>query len=333
MRSHAHKNTIRITAFVLAIFIVLGMLPIAGLVANAAEDGWTENIELTGEYTGTFTFSTNTGQLFNVENAAPGDSWSGSINIINKSPGPMEVSLLSIVSDLEDTDLYKALTLDILVGQNVVYSGSYGDTVEPISPYYVIGSGQKMVMNVTVGMPKELGNEMMGEEMESTWTFDARYLGDGPGPSLYPYTVSYVDEWGEDLAPPKRGYAEYDAIVTERAIYIEGYTPDKAVKSITIRSTNNEIIFVYSKDDAGGTDPNEPTLPPNPTDPKDPTDHGKPGGKDDGKKPENVQTGVELDEGVSSGTVYGCVGILCAVAILVIYLRIRAIKRDDENKK
>ena len=38
---------------------------------QASEGGWAENIELTGDYTGTFTLNSNTAEIFRAEDGVP----------------------------------------------------------------------------------------------------------------------------------------------------------------------------------------------------------------------------------------------------------------------
>ncbi len=343
---------IRLGLLLLAALLLFGLSPLALTARAAPDDGWKENIELTGNFTGTFTLDSSTSQIFRVDNAAPGDSWTGTITIRNKAGGPMEVALLSIASELEDLALYNALTLDIKVGNTTVYSGSYGATPVPVTPFYVVPAGTSMQLTATVAFPPHYGNEMMGKEMDSTWIFEARYLGDGPGPALYPYTVKYLDaETGAPLADDKTAYAPYGESVTEYALDIEGYTPDASEKSITIRAKNNLITFYYEKAEL----PSEPSTPPSdepsaePSDPgSQPSDDPSAEPSDPGSQPSNdpstepsdpgsppsdkpVQTGNDLSESNTTPVIYIFLALLCAVAILIVFLRIRSAKRSREN--
>ena len=64
----------------------------------------------------------------------------------------------------------------------------------------------------------------------------------------YPYTVKYVDkETGNDLADSSTVRGEYGAKVTVDALKFQGYSVDKAEKSLTIGSGDNTIIFYYTK--------------------------------------------------------------------------------------
>ena len=243
----------------------------------------------------------------------------------------MEVALLSIVSVLDDLDMYNALTLDISVGQEQIYSGSYGTTPTPITPFYVVPAGTAMVLDVTVGLPATVGNEMMGKKMDSNWTFEARYLGDGPGPALYPYTVEYIDaDTGTLLAESKHAYAPYGTEVTEDALEFAGYTPDAPQKTITIKAKDNLIVFYYEVSDPGTT-PDLPSGPDTPSGPQEPdptpSDPEAPPSDD---KPENVQTGTDLSTSNTTSGIYLIAVILCTCAILLTVLRIRRMKKQED---
>lgn len=317
---------LRYGVLLLAVLLLFGLSPLAQTARADTGNGWEENIELTGEFSGTFTFTSNTSQIFRVDNAAPGDSWDGQITIRNSAGDYMEVALLTIVSELEDLELYNALTLDIQVSGETVYSGGYGDTPSQITPYYVVPAGSSLVMDVSVGFPSRYGNEMMGKEMNSTWTFEARLWSAGPGPAMYPYTVQYLDqETGEALAEEKHGYAPYGETVTEQALEIEGYTPDAAEKSIVIVDEGNLITFYYVKGDAPvqpsdpGTEPSDPG-----TEPTDP-------GTKPSEGPGGVQTGNDLGVSNTTTAIFIILCIPCALAALVTCLRVRAEKRRRKD--
>lgn len=165
---------LRIGMLLLAVSMIFCLSPQV-FAAETGDGGWTENIVLTGEYTGKFTLSSNTSEIFNIENALPGNSWEGKITVKNNAARTMEVSLVDIESNLDDLALYNALELEIEVNSEIVYSGGYGATPDPVSMYYKIRPGEQLIFHVTVTFPEECGNDFMGKEMDSNWTFEARY--------------------------------------------------------------------------------------------------------------------------------------------------------------
>lgn len=257
------------TAFLLTLLMLLSLLPIQAFAAGTVYEG---TVELTGSFNGKFSLDSSDSKLFALENIVPGDSWRGKLHVVNKGNAKMEISIISIESNLEDNTLYDALDLNISVDGEELYSGSYGATPTPITGILVIPAESSMTFDLTVTLPVTAGNELMGKAMDSTWTFEAKHYGTTGDVQGY-YKVFYVDEDGKALLPSKSGSNVIGATVTERAEDIEGYTPDEEVKSIVISASTkkNNIVFVYSKDKAPD-DPVDPTDPVDPVDPVDPTD-------------------------------------------------------------
>ena len=70
-----------------------------------------------------------------------------------------------------------------------------------------------------------------------------------------PYTVRYVDENGNNLISPKVVANNVYAIVTEKFVYIQDYSPDKYQKTLVLDGSDgavNEIVFYYKKDNTLG---------------------------------------------------------------------------------
>lgn len=318
--NHAiHPKLFRICVMILMLIFIVSLLSLQTVHAADIEDGWKQNIELTGNFVGTFSLNSNTAQILRVENAAPGDRWEGEITIKNSAGGPMEVALLTITSLLEDTALFETLELELEVGNDIVYSGSYDTSLDPITPFYVIPADQSMVIHVCLSFPPEVGNEMQGKEMDSLWTFEARYLGDGPGPALYPYAVMYIDDsTGERLADDKVSYAPYGEEVTEQALDIVGYVPDASEKTIVIQSEDNVIVFLYEG------------IPVVEEEPAASVSEGPSEGNGTGTSGKGVPTGHDLADSNTTNLIYALLIGVCLLSICVIILRIRAARRDSE---
>jgi len=318
MNHIAHGKPFRVCSVFLILIFFISLMLSQNVYAADSEEGWKQNIELTGNFVGTFTLDSNTAHIFRSSNAAPGDVWDGEITIKNSAGGPMEVALLTIVSTLEDTALFETLELQIEVGNDTVYSGSYDTALDPITPFYVIPAGQAMVMKLRISFPPEAGNEMQGKEMDSKWTFEARYLSDGPGPALYPYTVMYIDDLtGERLSDDKVSYGPYGEAVTEPALDIAGFIPDAPEKTIVIHAEDNVIVFLYERIDDKETNP-VPTDSDDPSESTTPTHSGK-----------GVPTGNDFSDSNTTNLIYALLIGVCILSILILILRIRAARRDS----
>lgn len=175
-------RTLLFTRLILVLSILLLLFSSVPLEAFASDLSETDNVyegrvELSGKFNGQFHLTPDDLELFHLEDILPGDSWEGKIHIQNDARATMEVSIISIASNLKDKTLYDALDLEIRVGDEIIYEGSYGDTPDPISKFYKIRPGKTVTFDVTVTLPQKVGNEMMNKEMDSTWTFEGRYYG------------------------------------------------------------------------------------------------------------------------------------------------------------
>lgn len=281
--------------------------------ADTASHGWKENITLTAKDIGTFTLDSNTSQMLFVEDAVPGDTWTGEITIKNQAEGPVEVSLLSISNKLTDQALYNILDLDIWIGDKTVYSGKYSETPTTVTDFYVIPAGSSMEMTVRVCFPPEADNQIQGKRMDSTWTFEARYAGRPNETTLYPYYVQYLDKTSEEpLVPEKRGYAAHSDTVTEYAPDLNGYEPDAQKKTITIGSEDNMITFYYKKSENASI-PNNSKVP-----------FDKPS--------DSVKTGDDIATSNTTPIIYAVIAGLSALCILIIWSKILFAKNRNERR-
>lgn len=351
------------TAFLLAFIMLLSLLPFHASAAGGRT--FEGNVELTGAFKGgQFTLDTSDTELFSLKNIVPGDRWVGQIHVANETGSRMEVSILHILNNLEDTILFDALDLEVSVNGKIYYDGSYGDTEKPITPWHSLYPDTSLTYDVVIELPRTVGNEAQGKIMDSTWVFEARNYGSGnedgddPENQEYNYKVLYQDEDGNQLLPTKWGSAPYGDEVTEYAPDINGYIPDAEEKSITIQKSlkENIIIFVYCvegddseqpKDpvdpDVPPVDPDEPTTPDQPTDPNQPTDPGQPSEPGTPTNPEipdnppkpgddKIQTGVDMTRSNTSISPWFWAGIFSTLTAGILLMRVnQAKKRADEN--
>ncbi|MBQ0066440.1 MAG: InlB B-repeat-containing protein, partial [Firmicutes bacterium] len=64
-----------------------------------------------------------------------------------------------------------------------------------------------------------------------------------------PYTVKYVDDQGKELRPAKKVEDNKKAVVTEYALTIQGYLPNKFQQRLILTADGvNEIVFIYTED-------------------------------------------------------------------------------------
>lgn len=166
----------RLAMIVPALFLIFSLFPPHSFAEEKTVSEWT--LSLYGNYDGKFDLSSSDVSLFSLENVVPGDSFHGKIHVKNNTEEKMDISIFTITSNLEDRTLYNALDLKITEGEDLVYEGAYGDAKAPISKYNSIAPGEKLTYDVTISLPGTVGNEAIGKEMDSTWTFEARYHGE-----------------------------------------------------------------------------------------------------------------------------------------------------------
>ena len=183
MKQRTRRLFRAVPAFILAVLLLLSLIPVTAHADTTPQTPkmqvYEGEIELTGKYNGRFSLDSSDVYLFKLEDMTPGDSWEGKIHVKNTGSRKMEIAILSIVSDLEDTKLFDALQLEISQGETEIYSGSYGGTKEPITKFLPIEGQKTLTFDVKVTFPKECGNEFMDTKMDSTWTFEGRYYGGG----------------------------------------------------------------------------------------------------------------------------------------------------------
>lgn len=153
--------------------ILLLLFSVFPLSAQAAEYNREDVIELTGTFSGTFELNSSDMELFSLTGMVPGDSWSGQLKVLNKTGTDMDISLISIISNLEDTALFEALDLQLIVDGELVYAGSYGNTASPVTPKISVPKNDPVVFQINVTLPTSAGNDLQAKEMNSTWIFEA----------------------------------------------------------------------------------------------------------------------------------------------------------------
>ena len=337
-------KTQRLSSGALAILMVILLLFSAIPSAHAVryyDDQAT--LEITGDTPhGRYELTTDDLYFFRLTSFSPGDTWSGSIQVKNKTRGSIEVAVYDIVNNLKkDPALFEALDLEICVHDEVDYDGSYDVRYSrPVTDYYFIKPGRSLFFDVTVSMPGNAGNELQGKEMDSTWIIDSRYYeppsdSDDTGPSALKYYVHYLDLDGNELLDTKVGFAYPGTKVTERAPTIPGYSPDAHEKSLIIKANDRDIYFIYTENTQPTPPPSDPVEPPQPdtpptpdtpiieptptTEPDIPTQPVDPGTE--------IQTGADL---MQSNPQIGMVAFILALsifAVVISYARIKQIRR------
>ena len=166
---------VRFVSILLVLLMLMAFLPFQAS-ATKAEDSHVAEYNITGTFENEkFDLSSKDGTLFRLEDIVPGDQWEGKIKITNNAPGQMAVSLKTITSDIANKRLFNALDLNISIKGKSIYSGSYNTGMTAITDEYVLNPKETLTLDVVVTLPLDSGNEVSGEHMDSTWTFEAKY--------------------------------------------------------------------------------------------------------------------------------------------------------------
>lgn len=168
------------------------------------EESKTENLNeikidspfvLSGVHTNAFQLKSNTDYIFQVEDCVPGDRIEAVIEAENTTNEPFDLALVSIQSKLKDTALFDALELTISHNQDVLYEGAYHPDNVPMTKYLTVEAGEKICLDVSVLLPKEVGNDLQDTQMKSTWLFEAKHAGESKHP------VKDADTADKDAGP------------------------------------------------------------------------------------------------------------------------------------
>lgn len=164
----------------MAVLIVVSVFAPTAYAANQDGDhrSYREHntvIMLTGrDADGKYELHPNDLRLLRIKDAAPGDTFYGSVQVENETDAEMAVSVHSITNNLvHDTALFDVLDLSISVAGESAYSGSYAAKHTPVTDYYSIRPGETLVFDIQVLFPDFANNDYQGKQMDSTWTFDA----------------------------------------------------------------------------------------------------------------------------------------------------------------
>lgn len=170
MKMQTKKRIVKIICFCMAVIMMITcMLP---LTSYAAEES---PFIITGEYNGKFNLTTDEENLFNISKAAPGNVYKGKITVKNDGPDRMDIAIIDIVSNISDESLYEKLELKISKDGVSLYSGSYGNTPDPVTDFYVVKGRSSIDFDIEVSFPKYSNNDFQGKELNTTWTFEAKY--------------------------------------------------------------------------------------------------------------------------------------------------------------
>ena len=135
------------------------------------------NFVLTGVHTEGFHLTSNNNKIFDVDGCLPGDKIEAVIEAENTTDETLDLALVSIDSLMHDTSLFDALELSIEYEGDVLYEGAFQTDTSFVTDYISVDAGERIALDISVEVPKELDNKYQGTEMESAWVFEAKHPG------------------------------------------------------------------------------------------------------------------------------------------------------------
>lgn len=170
MKKQIKTKWVKVVCFCMAMIMVIGLL--TPLKSYAAD---TDPFIITGEYDGNYSLTTDEESLFRISEAAPGNFYRGKITVKNTGPDKMDIAIVDIASNISDQSLYEKLELTISRSGIVLYSGSYGNTPDPVTNFITVAPWDSTYFDIEVHFPEYSNNDFQGKVLDSTWTFEGQY--------------------------------------------------------------------------------------------------------------------------------------------------------------
>lgn len=156
----------------------------------------------------------------------------------------------------KDMDLYAKWNSNVMVPYTIKFqSKEDGTTIgDPVTGYALAGTtktfdaktGTDLYEGYREGYFPMTSSHNLKMDIEGTNEYVFEYV----QLDKVPYTVKYLNrDTGESVAPEKSGKTA-NSIITENAVYVQGYVPDASSKRLVLSANDEEnvLIFYYTKD-------------------------------------------------------------------------------------
>jgi len=227
-------------------------------------------ISIIGEMSDNLTLTSDNTNIFTQNNLLPGSSWNTNVHLVNKSNEDMKISLIDIQMNNENTELLKYLTLELMIEDEIIYSGSYDITDEVIS--VELKPKTEKIMLVKAGIDVSADNSLQGAKLDTTWVFEATVdVKETIAPTKKPsssnrgssggsrsskdsgiiaqtlqFSILCQDDNQQQLYNEVRPVPQSGISVIE-APEIEGYKPTKKYYYVNNNLAGKNIVFTYEK--------------------------------------------------------------------------------------
>ena len=155
----------------------------------------------------------------------------------------------------KDMDLYAKWNSNVMVPYTIKFQLENGTTIgDPVTGYALAGTtktfdaktGTDLYEGYREGYFPKTSSHNLKMDIEGTNEYVFVYV----QRDKVPYTVKYLNrDTGESVAPEKSGETA-NSIITENAVYVQGYVPDASSKRLVLSANDEEnvLIFYYTKD-------------------------------------------------------------------------------------
>ena len=155
----------------------------------------------------------------------------------------------------KDMDLYAKWNSNVMVPYTIKFQSKDGTTIgDPVTGYALAGTtktfdaktGTDLYEGYREGYFPMTSSHNLKMDIEGTNEYVFEYV----QLDKVPYTVKYLyKDTGESVAPEKSSETA-NSIITENAVYVQGYVPDASSKRLVLSANGEEnvLIFYYTKD-------------------------------------------------------------------------------------
>ena len=155
----------------------------------------------------------------------------------------------------KDMDLYAKWNSNVMVPYTIKFQLENGTIIgDPVTGYALAGTtktfdaktGTDLYEVYRDGYFPKTSSHNLKMDIEGTNEYVFVYV----QRDKVPYTVKYLNrDTGESVAPEKSGETA-NSIITENAVYVQGYVPDASSKRLVLSANGEEnvLIFYYTKD-------------------------------------------------------------------------------------
>lgn len=155
----------------------------------------------------------------------------------------------------KDMDLYAKWNSNVMVPYTIKFQSKDGTTIgDPVTGYALAGTtktfdaktGTDLYEGFREGYFPVTSSHNLKMDIEGTNVYVFEYV----QLDKVPYTVKYLNkDTGESVAPEKSSETA-NSIITENAVYVQGYVPDASSKRLVLSANGEEnvLIFYYTKD-------------------------------------------------------------------------------------